>query len=213
MEKLNDYLLALSSQHQTADLCKVAMQELKRIIPFDTGYFLIVDQQRNTYNFEILEVTQQAMNEYLSYYEAIDPCRAKTLPTATTMSTNWTALEFKDTEFTIDYARRFDVTHSAGLQLHNAQGSLIGALIMTRSSLRTGFSEREMTYLEIIKPHLDHLYSLMQKLKANPRFAPDLFAGDNLTQREREIAALLCQGLGTDEICAKLFISKQTVYT
>jgi DNA-binding CsgD family transcriptional regulator len=210
--KINEYLLHLNSQRNQPDLCKTALKELSGLIAYDTAYFFIVDQQRQAYNFEVLNVPEKSIEAYLNYYEAIDPCRAKTPPTASTMATDWNELGIRNTEFAADYARPNEIHYTAGLQFHNDQGIPCGALVITRSRSGKGFSDSEMSHLAIIKPHLNNLYNFMANSTSSHNTAPGLLDNTDLTNREKEIAALVCQGLNTQAISSLLIISPQTVY-
>lgn len=210
--RINEYLLQLSSQRGQSDLCKTALKELGELVAYDTGYFFIVDEKRQAYNFEVLNVPEKSMAEYLNYYEAIDPCREKTLPTDSTMSTDWNEPGIVNTEFAADYARPNDIHYTAGLQFHNDRGMPCGALVITRSQCKNGFNDDEMSYLEIIKPHLNNLYNFMALGTSGQALSARLLDNIDLTEREREITTLVCQGLNTQEISSLLFISPQTVY-
>ena len=209
-QKINDYLLAVGAQRDCDQICQVALTELGRLISFDTAYFVGISPQGRVELCETINVPPKTLNEYLHYYLPIDPCRKLTNPAARTMSTDWNQSQIQNNEFYTDYARPNDVNYSAGLQLHKDNGQLVGALLLSRSRCSKGFTEEEMYCLETIQPHLNNMYNLaIRSLPDQISSLPNDF--DNLSPREAEIVALICQGLNTKEISSLLYISPLTV--
>jgi DNA-binding CsgD family transcriptional regulator len=85
----------------------------------------------------------------------------------------------------------------------------------TGNTKQPRFSEKEQQIMEVLQPHLSNLYRLFTKPATR---WPLLDVGDiaslysQLTQREAEITALLCQHYTTSQIESKLLISRLTVY-
>jgi DNA-binding CsgD family transcriptional regulator len=121
------------------------------------------------------------------------------------------ASEFERTPLFNDYYRPIRIDHAMAMPIH-VDRKLLVSFVFNRS--KCGFSDRDRACLEVIRPHLGHLYRLTRALEdARKPPAPDRTAPDlPLTEREREVLHWLAGGKTDRDISEILGISPRTVH-
>jgi len=119
------------------------------------------------------------------------------------------AEEFARTPLFNDYYRAIRIDHAMAVPIH-VDRNLLVSFVFNRSE--HGFSDRDCACLEVIRPHLGHLYRLTRALE-DARNAADGTAADlPLTAREREVLHWLAGGKTDRDIGEILGISPRTVH-
>ena len=110
---------------------------------------------------------------------------------------------FQRTSLYNDYYRAIRIDHVMAVPIHVDRHVLV-SFVVNRS--KRGFSDRDRERVELIRPHLGHLYRLSAR---NHNALPELAAP--LTVREREVLDWLGAGKTDKDIAAILTISPRTV--
>ena len=110
---------------------------------------------------------------------------------------------FQRTALYNDYYRAIRIDHAMAVPIHVDRHILV-SFVLNRS--KRGFSDRDRERVEVIRPHLGHLYRLSAP---SGDALPELAAA--LTVREREVLDWLGGGKTDKDIAAILTISPRTV--
>jgi len=110
---------------------------------------------------------------------------------------------FQRTSLYNDYYRAIRIDHVMAVPIHVDRHVLV-SFVVNRS--KRGFSDRDRERVEVIRPHIGHLYRLSARNRAA---LPELAAA--LTGREREVLDWLGAGKTDKDIAAILAISPRTV--
>lgn len=110
-----------------------------------------------------------------------------------------------------DFLKPYGLTNVAGISI-NTDGICVGAITMYKDSKKEAFSDRDLSILKILEPHLSKVLYDMYKNKKyyeNPQVILQIKYG--LTVRECEITMLSLEGLDNKEIADKLKVSVNTI--
>ena len=111
---------------------------------------------------------------------------------------------FQRTALFNDYYTTIRIDHVMAVPIH-VHGHLLVSFVLNRS--KRGFSDRERERVEVIRPHLGHLY----RLSARAVHSEPLATIAPLTARERDVLGWLGAGKTDKDIAAILAISPRTV--
>jgi DNA-binding CsgD family transcriptional regulator len=114
--------------------------------------------------------------------------------------------EFRRTPLYNDYYRVIRIDHVMAVPIHVDRRLLVSFVFNRRGR---GFSEAERDSLELIRPHLGHLYRLCSAL-GRAGWAPATIW--QLTPREQDVLRWLSAGKTDRDIGAILAISRRTVH-
>lgn len=114
------------------------------------------------------------------------------------------ASAFESTPLFNDYYRAIRIDHVMAVPIHVDRRVLV-SFVVNRS--RRGFSDRDREHVEVIRPHLGHLYRL--SARNNSALAE---VATPLTVREREVLDWLGAGKTDKDIAVILAISPRTVH-
>lgn len=120
---------------------------------------------------------------------------------------------FRQTPLYVDYFHPNAVEYMLDLGLER-RGSRQRSLILFRGRARSDFSERDVSILELLRPHLtgrERTSVLRQALRDLQIVDVDGAAHPPLTAREREVVELVGRGMTNAEVAAQLWISPATV--
>ena len=112
---------------------------------------------------------------------------------------------FKRTPLFNDYYRAIRIDHVMAVPIHVDRHILV-SFVVNRS--KRGFSDRDRERVEVIRPHLGHLYRLSARTARNDSTPTEIEA---LTARERDVLEWLGAGKTDKDIAAILTISPRTV--
>jgi len=110
---------------------------------------------------------------------------------------------FRSSALYNDYYRVIGIDHVMAVPIHVDRRMLV-SFVFNRK--RIGFSDRDRERLEVIRPHLGHLYRL------GAGRTPDGLDSTGLTQRESEVLRWVVAGKTDKDIAAILAISPRTVH-
>jgi len=114
--------------------------------------------------------------------------------------------EFRETPLYNDYYRAIGIDHTMAVPIHVDRRLLVSFVLNRRGR---GFSQDERDSLELIRPHLGHLYRLCSALDRSG-WAPA--CAWQLTPREQDVLRWLSAGKTDRDIGAILDISPRTVH-
>ena len=113
---------------------------------------------------------------------------------------------FQRTPLFNDYYRAIRIDHVMAVPIYGDRHVLI-SFVLNRS--KRGFSDRERERVEVIRPHLGHLYRLSARTPCHDDALTEIEAP--LTARERDVLDWLAAGKTDKDIAAILAISPRTV--
>ena len=113
---------------------------------------------------------------------------------------------FERTPLFNDYYRAIRIDHVMAVPIHVDRHVLV-SFVVNRS--KRGFSDRDRERVEVIRPHLGHLYLLSARTARNDNALAEIETP--LTARERDVLDWLGAGKTDKDIAAILAISPRTV--
>lgn len=149
-------------------------------------------------------------DDYVEYYEALDPRQNKDYYMAHSGVVTVDQISLYKTEFGHDFLRRYGVRHCLCLS-NLAQTGGTGFLLCLHRGNGT-FTETEVEAASALFPHIQKL-SRLATGPAGQRasVARVAAAAAGLSAREQDVAVLLAERLSIREIADRLFISRHTV--
>ena len=123
----------------------------------------------------------------------------------------WSDEERRQTRYYQAVYEPFNVHYAVitGMVLEN---EFMGCCCLYRSQASGDFSDKEMFILDVLKDHL--ALTLSKRLLAKPAdtyLTEEFLKSINLTNKELEVFGLILDGLSSEEISEKLFISPNTL--
>lgn len=214
---IDDLLLTFYAATDLADLRRRAMCGLHALVPYDKGFFDLCDCSENgRFVFFDPVSTDMTDEELLSYYQKYEPGDYTTW----LFSVN-DPVVYRDSTFVTDEMRDrselyrewmipMDVHYSMGsTQVGN--GMIYGSITLFRTRASGDFTEEEEECLAVLNRHLSTYLAVTYPAGLERDEGKPVVAGTSLTAREQEIAALIAEGLGNQQIGLRLFISENTV--
>lgn len=198
--QIHEYILEVGSERQPSNFCRKALTGISRLIPIDSAILLYLNEISSITKAEAFNIPEQYKKFYIDYFDQINPWEKNRPYQAHILHTDWN--EFRNTAFAVDW-------------FFNKNGVISAVGILLRSKCTPGFSDKELAIINIVQSHLTNLFAILDNNHTEllpPDIAPLIQEFRQLTKREAEIAALLCQGISTPGISSKLFISPATVY-
>ena len=218
-QQIYDYVITCGRVHDPYQFCVTALDEIKDLVPYDQGLMWCLDENRSIQAQHLVNIKPRWANMYIEYYSQLEGDRqslnanvdeAFGMPFVQHIS--WA--EEPDTEFLRNYIGARGVTCSLTFVLFdlNSLPRAIFSLDRTRSPR---FSDYRIAILRLAVAQLGNLYK-------NFFTHPDDFPGRRrtdsnpavvlLTDREREVVDLMCQGLSPAHVANTLHISRSTAY-
>ena len=226
-EQIHGFLLNVGRERDPEEFCVQAIEKIYSLIPYDKARIYFVGDNDKICGAFLFGVENYWSDAYLEHYSKIEnglygiPSSSDKIfrelkhgyrPLAGCAGSVFDWTQDEPDEFVTGYIRPQGLRYSASMWFHSADDSIKSICMVDRTS-RSGFTPREIEMLRKIHPHMENLYKnlTMRELnRARRRRARAVTEG--LTEREAEIASLLCQGLAPDAISEKLYISLSTVY-
>ena len=159
-----------------------------------------------------LNMNPDTMASYDAYYQYHDPItfklQARREPTLVTQV--MPQRELMRTEFFNDFLARDGLNW--GVNVYSYEGARnIGDLRIWRNRRRDNFDARTLELLRLVEPAFTG--ALMRAGGAPPPIGPDPIDEPRLSQRELEVARMICDGLPDKEIAHRLGVETSTVRT
>ncbi|MBN1316010.1 MAG: hypothetical protein JXA42_11095 [Anaerolineales bacterium] len=219
--RIHEYLLKIGNIREPKDFCVQAIKNIYSLIPYDQARVYFVNENGKIYDDFLIGVEKRWSDVYIEYYSRIETSRfsiSKRLNNELSLNSNleggvldWSDYEHND-EFITCYIKPQGLKFSAGSGFHSADNFIKSFYTLDRTS-QSGYTRWEINIMSIIQSHLDNLHKNLFVLPTkNSSLIKNPAAQKLLTQRESEIAELLCKGLTPDKISNRLTISLPTVY-
>lgn len=209
--KIHEYILEVGSERQRRALLQKALHEIHRLIPFDTAHLLYTDGKFHILHQEALQIPKSFQKTYPVYF--LPSNMTKTWLPENPRLFHGTAAMYRNIAFGEEWIKPLGLDSAIGMRFIDCNGENV-LFILYRSHSKIGFSDLDIAILSIIQPHLVNLSACLQT--TNPAtirtIAESVKEFKQLTPREIEITILLCEGLNTQSICSKLYISQETLY-
>jgi len=214
--KIHKFLLDVGANRNPKELCVRVVEKIHALIPYDQARVYLVNDSGKIYDQVLIGVDPTWSDVYLDYYSQVEGGRYSIL---TRRETNrhsfgkfdggiydWT--HFDRDQFTMEYIRPQRRRYSAGFGLRDAEGLVKSVWVLDRTSPR-GYNAQEIDVMAVIQPHLDNLHRNL--FVQSPAGIRNDEARKALTNREAQIAGLLCKGLTPKRISQALALSLTTV--
>jgi DNA-binding CsgD family transcriptional regulator len=159
-----------------------------------------------------LNMSPDNLASYDAYYQYNDPItlklQARREPTLVTQI--MPQRELMRTEFFNDFLARDGLHWGVNVYSYAGQRN-IGDLRIWRGRHRENFDTRTLELLRLVEPAFTG--ALMRAGSAPPLGAPEPIGGPRLSQRELEVALMICEGLPDKVIAHRLGVEPSTVRT
>lgn len=216
--RIDDLLLSLYAANGLTDLRKRFMAGFKTLVSYKKGFFDLCDcSESGRYVFFDPVSVDMDDDELLSYYRTYEPADY-----VAWLFSSDEPVVYRDSTLVSDEARERSVLYREWMRPMNihysmgstqvANGTIYGSVTLFQKRGATDFTAEELECLAVLNRHLSALLS---------REHPDGLRRDEsgqlaierseLTEREREIVALIAEGLSNQQIGLRLFISENTV--
>lgn len=206
--QIHDYLAEVGAETTQSGFFRNALEKIHHLIPHDS--LAVFYQTAPTFQ-AIHGNLQKAVDDYNSYFIHVNPMRSLPNLAGYARVTDWT--EFENTEFVTDYIRPFKI-HWTLSRITPLSRLHLG---LHRSRHSPVFNDREAEIMEILIVHLNNYHSCLEtiaQLQKEHFYAAELAAHSKLlSNREAEVAALLCHRFTVPQIASKLLISRRSVET
>ena len=225
--KIHEFLLDVGNVREPKNFCVKIIRRIHRLIPYDQARIYFMDDTGKIVDEFLLGVEQRWSDVYREHYSKMrnsyytisadnsttrrGPEKGRYLfPRITGAVYDWADRE-RD-EFITDYIMPQRLSHSAGFVLYNTAGLMKSVCCLDRTS-RSGYERKEIDTIATIQPHLDNLHRNLFVPTAKYLSARNPEIQERLTNRELEIATLLCRGMTPARISNHLCLSLSTTYT
>ena len=198
--------------HDSGDFARRGVQCLPRLVSselttlsvcnLDSGHRRVVCDQPGAISRRELEAFDRYFHDHPLVCEHGRNPRAVTRLIEVLLSGS----AFKRTPLFNDYYRLIRIDHVMAVPIHVDRHVLV-SFVVNRS--KRGFSDRDRERVEVIRPHLGHLYRLSARTVLNDESRAEIETP--LTARERDVLDWLAAGKTHKDIAAILTISPRTV--
>jgi DNA-binding CsgD family transcriptional regulator len=214
--KINELLLHAGSAPDRRQLLERLAYRVDKLIPYDVDAMVFDQQVRCIGHYGLND--DRMLKAYNERYRFRLPfvCFNGTGASAGKPFVFYS--EYARTEFVTDFARPLGLSKSLHSIGKDESRSWPTDLAIFRSRFAPKFTDSDRSVLDIVNSHLNVYLTIFNKIEVVPHSrlpSPDLIETEfpKLSQREAEVAALLCLGLTAHEISLRLFVSRRTVET
>ncbi|MCQ4636906.1 helix-turn-helix transcriptional regulator [Anaerovorax odorimutans] len=211
--QLTDLIYKINSIEDIRNMQDTFLKDLRTMIPFDIATFYLPSDFTEPSVPAGLDVPPEAIPAYLKNMDE-DYTRwifSLSRSMVCRESDLWSDEERKKTKYYQEVYKPYNV-HFAIITGMVFENEFVGCCCLYRTLHSGDFSDREMFILDVLKDHL--ALSLSRRLLPMPQASSraDSFLKEiGLTKKENEVFNLLLQGLSTEEISQKLYISPNTL--
>jgi len=211
-ERINDFLLAIGSVKRPELFWHTLLNALDALIPFDVGGIIgVADADGNVIAQEALGVDPRSIEAYNDYYWTVMP-NPPAFARGDVLNLDWS--RYANSEYVVDFLAPQGIHRSLAVTRLGARGVFDGSIVLHRSKAGMPFGPWEVRTLELVRPHIRNLWTLLCAVRSNACVDSGQLRSlhGRLSPREAEVAALLSGGSSTAEIASRLQISRLTVY-
>lgn len=214
----SDFILECGSIHEPYRFCVNVLDKIRDIIPYDQALFLMLDSNRKIARKHFVGFTDRWAQMYLDYYSKFQGDDLSLTAEAIELEgrgyvrlINWHDYDGSRDDMLVNYIRPRRLSQSLAIVLFNLKGA--PATTFTLDRLIDGkFTDLEVETAKLLTAHLNNLYkNLFVRPTAQVRMWDGIAGIEDLTEREREVLDLLCQGIKPTFIARELHISTGTV--
>ena len=216
-QEMYNYVLRCSSQTKLDAFAEEVVSGINAFIRFDQAAVFFMDGNRKVYNQYLVNFDKRFSRLYLDYYS-----KSMENERYGTKSARWDALPEPEihviewdkepaSDFVNDYIKPLLLRCSLGFALYDSDGMPRTSFGFDKKGEPT-FSERERTVVKLLLPMLNNLHRSFFVRSASIQNIWSVWGFSDLTERESQIAGLLCQGLSPANISKVLHISPSTTY-
>lgn len=219
-EKIYDFVLSSGNVHDLKGFSKKVVHEASRLVPFDQARIYFLDGNGKVGDQYLIGIDKKWVTAYHEYYSKIEGGRyaiPKQLkedmgPFARSYINYRSWVDAPRDEFVADYVDSIGLKYSLGFTLFDVRGTTRTCFMLDRTT-SVLFSREEVRLLEIAFPQLNNLHKNFFSRSNMERETRSIsWESTGLTQREIEIASLLCHGVKPTNISEKLHITQSTTY-
>lgn len=217
-ERIHEYVLTCGEVHDPYKFCVTALENIRDLVPFDQGLFLMFDGNRRISRRYFLDFPERWSSIYLEYYSrttnnefSLNRDLGETPGEPFVNLIDWSAIAGgSQDDFIRHYIRARGLRYSLSFVLFGLNGAPATAFSLDRVQ-GSRFREPEIERVSIAVGHLNNLYkNLFVRPEGQARIWETTWTAEKLTPREREVTDLLCQGVTPANISRELRISPAT---
>ena len=216
LEKIYKFTLACGNFHDPKSFVIESLTPLKELCPFDRATIYFFDPNGRVSGQYLTDSDKHWSSLYLEYYSKIGGERyglsqvpGMDLDTRPIYPVDWS--KEPGSEFVADFIIPRGITHSVGILLCDLKGIGRSMVCLDRKS-GVNFSQSELQALTMAAPIMKNLYkNFFYSSSVQGSAEATAWETANLTDRETEVANLLCQGFTPVNIGSMLHIAPTTV--
>lgn len=217
---ISNILLDLYTLNDIDVFSKRIMKMFRMLIPYTKGWFLMLDDDQNIdeNTSYFIGFDEDGKDKYLKKY--YDKDYIKYLYDFNSYTVTYRDTDILDnsvrenTEFYKNFLLPKDIIYGCGIMIVR-NGRITAFLNLFRDKKAGDFSDKDVYILNILKKHIENMiYNVTQFSRANVsvnRSLDDFAKKYGLTEREKNVCAMLNKGMSNQEIADKLYISVSTV--
>lgn len=211
-------ILACGSVREPRAFALNAADTFQSICPFDQALVFFFNGDGKLCDQHLLSADEHWVSMYRSYYAHTEdqrfniskPGSGREIPGRIVISVrDWTKED--QTEFIIQHVQAKKLKYTCSFGLHDMDGRRRVNFALDRI-YQKNFTEQELLRLALILAHLNNLYKnfYYQRRSSLSAMRQSAWASANLSEREAQVANLLCQGVSPANISRTLYISPTT---
>ena len=213
-KECSDFILDCGSIHEPYRFCVNVLDKVRDIIPYDQAVLLMLDSNRKIARKRFVGFTDRWVQMYLNYYSKFQGDDFSLTADAIELEgrgyvrlINWHDFDGSRDDMLVNYIRPRRLSQTLSIVLFNPKGAPATIFAFDRLVDRK-FTDLEVETVKLLTAHLNNLYkNLFVRPTAQVRMWEGVAGVDDLTEREREVLDLLCQGIKPVYIARELRIS------
>lgn len=219
-EKIYEFVLSSGNIHDIKGFSKQVVREASQLVPFDQARIYFVNGNGKVSDQYLVGIDKKWVTAYHEYYSKIEGGRysipinrrenAVPYNSSSIHCRNW--VDSPKDEFVTDYVDSIGLKYSCGFTMFDVRGASRTFFMLDRVS-SVPFSKEEVTVLQMAFPLLNNLHkNFFSRSNLEKESRNISWESTGLTEREIEIASLLCHGVKPTNISEKLHITRATTY-
>lgn len=219
-QQIYDFVYTCGQVHDPYQFMVTVLDEIGELVPYDQGIAWTLDENRKVVAQHLVNMKPRWANMYLAYYSQLQTTSHTFQGSANesfgmpfVQQISWDSIP--DSEFKFNYIMARGVKCSLTFVLFDLN-SLPRAVFSLDRMITSRFSDEKMEVLRFAVAQLGNLY---KNFFTKPEDIPGKRKSDTydvlavlLTNREREVVDLMCQGLSPAHVASTLHITTSTAY-